>query len=628
MSRETFAYGHPDFGGVVAGGLNSGSYSLMGWTIDEDATTRTIRATIAFHSESALEGGISALQRASGNLGITVGSSSKSIVCTSSSPSALGNGTQEITVTRSSGGTFSAADVGLPVNITSGPAAQVLAVTSSTVAIIGVAIGQPWTLPSDPITITFGTELVRCAHRQRSTTGDLFAGGIAGRPTVTRPGSADDDRDRRIVEFSCVFQRPAKESRGDDSDRPHVRASSVSRSTTESGLIAITFSGQVTAGVVSGTATDAVGILSTAIDTWIANQLSDLASGLTMELVGNLDDTWDDERSVLSFSRSYRQLNFPDLEGTTNDPRITGASVRMARVYRNVHGIKNARTPFNVAVSYSASITATGANATTYDNIPALWASTIKPFLVGRVKALFGGTPVVLSGGDPDIDPVTSRITASMMVFVAGSGSTVYSYSRVTEMALDENVELDRLWDGQDHTYVEWTGAGRSLFGTVTVNVVNVGSASKVGNQPSSGGGIFFSGGGLSLTIPSAGIFGIGASISNGNSGSSASPSKVEYFPNPGTPAEFFGSFAPSDGSWRVLRRRSVKSPTYWGQDPDNAGNTIEITSWTTQASYVYKRGSSLTDPALPRPSTGSSGGSKIESRARQVGKSPPGGSA
>lgn len=610
--REALAYGHPDYGGVVFGGANAGKYSLMGWTTDDTLTTRTITATVAVHGEADIEPVLRALGRQSGNLGISVGRSAKVMTCNLGNPAA-GNGDLVVRLIRTSGSSFGPEDIGMPVELAGGTMGQIAYVFGSSLAEANVDADIDWTIPSSPVEARIGTPFVSCRDRVRvaGNTGDDEdepgkAGGISARTTIRRPGDADDDTGRRILEFAVTFQRPAAEVRVDDPTRPHIRRARVERVTSDSELLTFNFSGEVTAGVdSSGDGQRAYNLLAESVDTWIAAQLTELASGKTFDdTAENRSEDWDDEGAVLSFRRTYTEKNFPDLEGVVNDPRIRGANVRMARVYRNFYGIRGGRAPFSVAINYSASISATGANAVTYENLPGLWGDAIKPFLLARAKALFGGTPIVLSGGDPEIDPVTSRIFASMLVFMAGSGSNIYSYSRRTRMGLSEEVSLARIHDGEPHTYVGWS-PGQKLIGSVDINVVQVGRPSRLngtaGNPLGGTGG--FGGGSLAITGIDAGIFGIQGALGSDASGV-ATPSDYESYPTPGDPARLFGGATPNDGRWLILRRDAAESPTYWGQDPDRAGSVVEINSLSFSAVYLYTRREVRKDPPKPRVPT------------------------
>lgn len=606
--REALAYGHPDFGGVVFGGSNAGTYSLMGWSVEDTLETRTVRATVAVHGEADIEPVLAALGRQSGNLGITVGRATKVMSCTTSIPAALGNGAQEVTLIRQSGSTFAASDIGLPIELEGGTMAQIARVSTANLAIANIAEDLDFSYGAEPIEVRIGVSMVNCRDSERATAhfDQVKVGGVAARTSISRPGDADDDQGRRLFEFTAVFQRPAAEARGDDDARPHVRRARVERVTAESELLTLTFSGEITAGVdSSGDGQKAYNLLSEAIDSWISGQLTELANGRTFDdVTGDRVESWDDEGAVLTFRRTKREINFPDLNSAANDARIRGANVRMSRVYRNFHGIRRGRTPYSVAINYSASVAAAGANAVTYENLPDLWGNTIKPFLIERAKALFGGTPIVLSGGDPDLDPVASRISASMLVFMAGAGSNVYSYARRTRMGLSEEVDLARIHDGQAHTYVGWS-PGQQLVGTVDISVVQVGRPSRLqgtGGNPLGGVGVF-GGGPLSITGLDAGIFGAQGAIGSDAAGV-ASPNDYESYPTPGDPARLFGGATPNDGRWLILRRDASESPTFWGQDPDGAGNIVEINSLSFSAVYLYTRKELRRDPPIPRQPT------------------------
>lgn len=611
--REALAYGEAIYGGVVIGGNNAGKYPLGKWQLADDTETRQVSADFSLiHSTNALLGTRfdalrAALEKASGNLAITVGVD-RTITCT------VSNAAQIVTLTKSAGDSFTATDVGLPVQLGTDVSIQITGFISASVVSCVLAPGIALPATGVGVSCVIGEVLVRCAERDDQGV-DLIVGGIHARTSVDRPADVSDSEEQRSFEFSAVFERPAAETRVDNTTRPHVRRSSVSRVVTDSGLMGLAFTGEVTAGVIAGDGTRAFAILSTAIDTWISGQLTALGPGRSFELIQGTNDVADDEDAVLTFSRVYKENFFPDLKGVINDPRITGAQVTFTRQYQNVHGIKAARQPFYVNVNWSAAITAVGTNAVTLAELHSFWGKTIKPYLLDRVKALFGGTMVVVAGSDPSYDAVNSKASSSFVVFVSDSGSNVFQYSRTSEMSLDERLDIDDIWDGNDHSYVLWS-PGKTLTGSVTVQVIQIGEPTRLrrtnegGGQNSlatfPGGGIFFAGGdavGGAKSLP-LGVFEIKGTGSNGNA-AGTSPNSYKTFPDPGLPERFFGK--PEGSKWTLLRRQARETPTFWGEDPDNVGNRVQVTTTTYTGAYLRVSKKEY-DPATVRPSTNTGG--------------------
>jgi hypothetical protein len=628
--REILAYGDPSYGGWALGGANAHRFTLLSWAASEDLETRTIRATLAVHDTGAAdrEGQFQLtrnwLEVTRGNLGITVG-----VDRTITVNGAFVSGTRRLTLTRTAGDSFVEEDVGLPVTVAgvSFPI-SVFTDTDTVVAVLPPGVTPP---AISAASLTIGLPLIRCADVDGD--GDAIkVGGVGGRTTVSRTADPDDDATRRVFELVVAYELPAAEVRT-GADFLHRRTSSITRVTNSAGLVgSLTFSGTVTSGVDSGVGKSASAILSTAVDAWALATAALIVPGATLELDPAAPDVWDDEDNILTFQRTFREINFPDTAAAANDPRITGAQVVVGRSYQNVHGIAGGRAPFQVQVNYSAGITAKGVNAVTYRNLPDLWKRTIKPHLVSEVQAFFGGTPVIIGGTDPVIDPVSSTIQASLVVMIEGSGSNVYSYSRTTSMDLDEQLEADPLYDGKDHTYVLFS-AGQALTGAVQVQVVQVGEPTRLrrggrggGNALADlsglgGGGLFFSGGALSISLPSPGVFGLGGGGGDSDNANN-SPNSYEVFPNPGEPSRFYAAAGVSiaGGKWVPTRRRASESPSFWGQDPDDLGSRVQVTTTTYISEYLYVKEGTISDPPIARETTGGGSGSRSRTTTRERG--------
>lgn len=596
--REALAYGHPDWGGIVMGGTNVGSYRLMRCSVDDKPDKRTVTGRVAVHGAENVAPFLAAMGKQTGNLGHVSGLG-RTITCTTSTPSGGANGAQEVQLARQSGDSFATSDVGLPISLGGGTMAQISSVADANTAIASIIAGGSFSYGSGAIACTIGVPMVQCRDTARGGTA-LKVGGIKARPSIRRAEDPDDDRTRRLFDFSITFERPANETRTDDDDRPHVRSATVSREYDDAELLKISFSGVVTAG--SGSVS--YDLLTTSVDTWITAQIAALASGRTMEEVGGGKDRWDEEAAVLSFDRSYREINEPDLTSATDDPRIKGASVNYQRVYSNIHGIKRAKNNVSVIVDFSCFVPANGLNAVTPANAKRFWSETVKPSIIRRAKALMGGTPVILRGADPVLDPTINRLSGSMFLFMAGSGSNIYSYSRTTRMQLSTELDISRIWDGEPMTYSMWS-PGVKLLGFVDVSMVRLGKPSAIRSGLQGGNALVDQDALLDLF----GIFdlnkgGFTVSFIDPNQ-KQPNKNEAEPFPSPGDPARFFGGATPNDGKWVVLGLAAGDSPTFWGQDIDNKGNTIEVNSYNYSGVYLYVRKTTKNEPKVPRNPTG-----------------------
>lgn len=596
--RERLAYN-----GIVIGGTRQGTRSLLSWSDGLDFDTRSVTARLAAKgatqeaAAAELQRLKAALEVQSKSLGVTVGTDRTITV-------SLSGSSPNLTITRTAGDSFAASDVGLPIELAGVGEFQITGFTSSSevTAEVNTAVDS---FPSSGtgITATIGHLLVRCDEAAKQ-------GGFKARTTFSRPADSDDTNARRVLSVAWTFQRPAIESRPSAN---HRLRSTIVRTATPEGFDSVEFRGTITAGQQSGAGTLVLGLLSTGLDAWIAATLNLINSTDTWEEVGGELDSFDEEQATLTFSRRHEIKLFPDLAGTADDPRIKGARVSFERSYSNAHGLPGASAPFQVTARYSAGINArdaTASNQIDFEELVAFWGSVVKPYLVARAEALFSGQVIVMGGTDPVYDPVTSRVAASIVMLVADSGSSVFQYDRMTSMRLSHEYELAKRYDGKPHSYYYWS-PGIVITGQVLVSVIQLGDpqplsrraggASGAGRVVVPGGGIFFNGGALTVNVQAPGGGGGGTAEDDGNGNG------VSFFPDPGDPSRFFGP-EHAGGTWLQLEASADERVQYWGQDPDNVGARLKVTTTAYRASYVYVIDAEEDlDPV--RDASGSSGG-------------------
>jgi hypothetical protein len=623
---EILCYGRPDVGGIIAGGSWASTLALVEWSDDRGLRSVGLDAKIAIKDTatppavSIHEDLVDALNVQSGNLSLCVpvfDGANTGGNCALLEIDAVGK-PGLLRLTPSSGPGITAADIGKAILVKSGSTsvgyAQIVGIDSA-----ATGIGYIWVHPSQGATPTTATSaaydickaLVLFADNQYedgTTLQPVLRGGMMGRVSCEYSGSDDDDPTRRLLDFAAGYEAVASDRRVDDSNRQFVRASSISRTLSMSGLSTITFNAEVTAGITGGAPTLAPAILDAFWSTWTAAVLDDLVVGADWQDVSARVESMPDERRLVRVSQTFREKQFPDLEGITNDPRIKGAEVTFRRSTLNVHGLRGGRTPFTVTASWSGSVTAKGVSAVSYDKLVEFWGKNVKPFLIARAKAIYGGTPVNYGGEDPVIDPLTNQASGSILLWIIGSGTNVYSYSRLTQMRLVENIEDDEIHDGEDFTFVSWKGRGRALVGSVSISVLQIGPPQRIQKRGGQIPGLLrFTG------LTGSGSKTIGLPLSGGRGQiEDSGGNKITVYPDPGDPGILFPDLSGNSGSWRVRGRIASTTPKYIGEDPDGAGAAVKITTTNYSGQYLWKRGTK-TDQLRPKRIPTRIGGSGSE---------------
>ena len=585
MTRELLAYN-----GLVVGGLNFNKFNLLSWGVSEDFDTRTVRAAISIKTPYP-DNFINikkAFQEGSKSLGITNGTN-KTIAVD------IVTGSPSFTLTRTAGNSFDKNDLALPIEIVGVGMFQISKFIDSDNVECLVPPDASAPATQSGLTARIGESLVRCTDfsdsleaADQTGTGDIGdkEGGFKARASFSRNADIDDDESRIRVECLWIFKRPALEVRPDNGNRTNA---TVSVSESSEGLATITFTGEITAGQVTGNAALVLRLLTESVDNWASTFLATYDSVSVFEEIGGKEDSFDEEGYILSFTRVFQQKVFGDLSTSTisaeyDDPRITGAQLIFARQYRNDHGLKKGRQPFLVSIQYSAGIRATGPNAVSASDHYNFWRKTIKKYLLERCEAFYGGKLAVIGGSDPVFDPFTSTMSASLTVLVSKSGSNVYSFNQLSSMELDENLDVSKLYDGVDFSNIIWS-AGRALVGSVQVTVVQLGQPTP--NQ--GGGGTGLVQGGVQGNIN---FFGNGFGLTGFFSDQQgSSDNSVKVYPRPEHPSTLFGeSSIFAEGQWILGRRNARRDKKFLGNDPDGLGNTIQLTSTVFTSTWIWCR--------------------------------------
>ena len=591
--RETVAYGHPDFGGIVFGGERPNKdYSLEQWDFTEDDESYKITVTFYVYGDDkadfvskirALEAGA----RNSGNIAITSGVSvTRTVDITSAA--------QVVTITRTTGAVFTSFDLGMPIDLEGVGTFQITRFVSGSVVEARVVDGLTVPANASGLTATIG-------HTHFAAVDDPDKDIYLARAEIDRSPDGDDDDLRRRFIFTVTAGKPASKARA--SGFGNRKKAFYKVSTGGDGLKSITFRGVYTAGD-GENALAAYNNATTGFQAWVATVTAAFV-GTTgpFEIEGKDSFEVDDEEGLLSFGGTRRQVNFPETATEVNSGLISGTQVRFTRSLDLVHGLPNIHKPYLVQLSYSTQVDAA---QTPYEDILALWRSTIKPHLLNEAANIFGTVLVILNETSPAIDAANNRLGAGMTVLVSKSGSSIYQYRKTVTYDFDEKITDDDLHDGLPNTYASWTPQANTSA-SVIVAITQLGQPQGGQGVRGSGGGLFsgFGFGGISGGISGGlGLFGGGKeplAISFEPGGGAKRDDKAtgpEKYPTPGDPNLILDNL-PGPGQWSLRRRRARVIPEFWGEDPEKIGASIDVSfSVYTSIFRWINPGDSRTDPS------------------------------
>lgn len=548
MARKrelSLCYGHQSLGAIVLGGENS-AYSIKSYSVD--ATYEAIVATADFHvygvdqtAYDLAKSGLANLRHNSGDLGISAGAA----VTRTNLTLAVAAGVLTVT-DAASGGLFTDAHIGLAIDIETVGSFQIATRTNSNV--ITCRLAPELAAPSNGTGKTgyIGFEIDRVLHR-------ATLGGYFGRTRCYEIPDADNTDTRRLWRFEARFERPATDATNDPSGR---RSGSFAVAEGPSGLRLIRFQGVYTPTSASATSTTtARANYEAAIETYTTSITSALG-GTWAELDRNFSEP--DERGTLTFTMNYEELNFPESASATDDADIAGAQVSFSRASNWELGLPGTITPSMVLVSYASSI----AKANTWDDLLGVWRTKIKPHLLASIETLFGDGAIVRA---EQVTPIVtaSRLTASMLVFVRGSGSDIISWEKDVGYSINVNADTRNNFSGQFHDYTEFSPSP-TISGTVTVAVTRVGGALKSGMEV--------------LAKP------------QDPGGDDVRAASKSVFQAPGPPPFPDELVAAPEKRWNYRTAIVLHRPIHWGADKEAASPKLRVTRSTYASFWLWGR--------------------------------------
>jgi len=217
--------------------------------------------------------------------------------------------------------------------------------------------------------------------------------------------------------------------------------------------------------------------------TWAGTILTSL--GGTYELVSeNINP--EEQIKKLSATLTYREILANETETSLNDDDIVNSncsySVRYAQEIGKYYeeGSGDIKPPVTVSLSYNAEI---NKETVTLDkNIEATYRTKIRPWLLKHTYDVLGlankdqaGQNYIMQMEGYNINPYTYTISGNM-TFIAPAGlEQILDLMESRSISVDFGLTLQKLWDGQDHTYNMYS-LGAKMYMDRTVTIAKLGS--------------------------------------------------------------------------------------------------------------------------------------------------------
>ena len=324
------------------------------------------------------------------------------------------------------------------------------------------------------------------------------------------------------------------------------------------------------------------------------------ALGGTFELTEEPTTTTDYNDKTIQFSRNYLEVIYSEA-GSANDPAIVRQSFTISRnkIAPGDQTGSGAIRLTNLTASYDAFI-----DKDVTQDLKGKWEDTIKEWVYNQISSVFGSGSVAVVDTTPHFDYTENRISASVQILGADSGSTVLSASQTVEVNDISGEVLVAAWGDTPFTKYRYqgpsqriktitdtrrtlgasglaAGGGMAAGGAGGNAVLNAFGGSN-GNNPLNQGGTIGFGGANGAWIPTTGSnnplanpMGGGIQFQFGGAGGAGG----------GAGDSSAGDGVGADSSGYVLQsKRVATTPLTIGRD----GKTFDVTDTTTVTVMEY----------------------------------------
>lgn len=459
----------------------------------------------------------------------------------------------------------------------------------------------------DQVSFLNATVRVRLGTAQYLVSQEQKLAGVGIKPSASQIGDANDTKNNRRIRFDCAWQVLA-DSLHPDSEYRFDTSITEQFATNGTGLVAI--DGVVTAGRLSGDPVGARQLLTVATTSFISNLLDGIESGATFEDVYQPILNYDEFENSMTFQFLKSRVNYPELSGIIDDPRLSNANISCVRDYSSEHGLANSNSPSSVTIDYSVDVKVVDPDAVSPSEIKAFWVDTLKRYLIDTVQTIYGGTLTILTARDLAYSPTQSTLSASMTFLVTGQTTKILFYNRVNYVTHNRGIEDLLSNDGRDYTALEMQ-RGQEILGKTSIIVTSLDSF-----QPNVSQGAISVGRGLGVSVRGSEPF----SVRLVQSGTTQNNSDGQYetLVTPGDPDAILGYQATNGpGEWRHRSTTATQSPKYH-RDIDGLSTPIKLV--TSEFTSFWRWRSNVSAPSISGVEEGSFNIGNNESVARKPG--------
>jgi hypothetical protein len=317
--------------------------------------------------------------------------------------------------------------------------------------------------------------------------------------TIVKSGQVGDTGRSRFYRIHIDFGRPA-----DNVGTSGRRTGTIDVAYTPSRQRIVTISGIYTV-----LATTARAQYMSVIDGYCTSVISGL--GLAQyELLEEPETTENDTGKVISFSRTYREIIYPQA-GSPNDPAIVGDSFSLEVARDGTEdGLGEEGRPFhlaNISATYDCSI---DKNVTT--DLEGKYQQ-IRSSIVDKIRSGIGVSTIGILDESPSYDYTANRISVRMIVAGVVAGTLIH-YHESTKITAESGKVFVPAWTGDPLSYYKFQGPQKVLK-IVTKSKRSL-SAGQSGMRGGAGGGQSAGGGSNNIVVGVGSTGGAGGDLFGG----------------------------------------------------------------------------------------------------------------
>jgi len=270
--------------------------------------------------------------------------------------------------------------------------------------------------------------------------------------------SIDYEKDKQFVYFSLVYKEQTKEV--------NVVYDAAKRRR-------ITFNGTYS----DTDVLTALGHFESEAESWAEGILTSTWGGATEYELVNKVVNYEDGNTFMSFTLSYQERLYND-SSAGDDPAVQDAQIIYSTRKSNVGGAtldgNRVVTPEEkVGIVYNCKLDNTLLNSA--GNARSIYLNNCRPWVVSHVKTVLGIKSSKLLIEEENFRWAPTSCEMSGEITFSVPGSDIVDYQESITQNWRSGLTMEKIWDGQDHTYHKW-GPGARLEAMQNVSITKVGS--------------------------------------------------------------------------------------------------------------------------------------------------------